>query len=129
MTTLIELPANAHYDLVHGRPAPIERDNDGSVIIRLNITPEAGAGKDGQPATQTGWACYEVRSWQGATKAALKKAVIRSLIDETAEFATLNDYNAHVLGINADDTAVERYKQHLRLVAAIDEAITQALEL
>ena len=38
---LNSLEPNAHYDLAHGIPAVLEKDNDGSVIYR--VAPPVGA--------------------------------------------------------------------------------------
>ena len=110
------LEPNAMYDLVHGKPSVLEQDNDGSFLYRYNIEPEMGI-PDGQTEEiQIGWQCREIRIWEKPTKAVLKKAIIRSVVDETKEFALLNDYNKHILEIKVDLTAVDAYKEFLRCV-------------
>lgn len=37
---LNSIEPNAHYDIAHGMPAVLEKDNDGSVIYRVNIAEE-----------------------------------------------------------------------------------------
>ena len=39
---LNSIEANAHYDMAHGKPAVLEKDNDGSFLYRFNIEPETG---------------------------------------------------------------------------------------
>ena len=34
---LNSIEANAHYDMAHGKPAVLEKDNDGSFLYRFNI--------------------------------------------------------------------------------------------
>lgn len=121
--------------MMHGQPKPIEKDNDGSCIVRLNIAPKMGFSdgdgiavqSDGAEETQVGWTCYEVRTFNAPTKANLKKAIIRSLVDDTAEFDLVNSYNKHVLGIKVDEAAVQRYKDFLNLTEEIDVALVGIL--
>lgn len=133
--TLTSIAPNAHYDMAHGKPLTLEKDNDGSCIVRLNIAPEMGK-PGGEPIanesvdaeqTQTGWSCFEVRTFNTPTKANLKKAIIRALVDETAEFDLVNSYNKHVLGIKVDEAAVVRYKDFLNLTEEIDTALVAIL--
>ena len=114
------LEPNAMYDLVHGKPSVLEQDNDGSFLYRYNIEPEMGI-PDGQTEEiQIGWQCREIRIWEKPTKAVLKKAIIRSVVDETKEFALLNDYNKHILEIKVDLTAVDAYKEFLQFTEDVD---------
>lgn len=115
---LSSIEPNAHYDMVHGKPAVLEYDNDGSSIYRFNITPEMG---DGEKAKmQIGWQCCEIRVWNKPTKENVKKAIIRSVIDETAEFDLVNSYNKHVLGIVPSDAAVAEYREYLQFTEDLD---------
>ncbi len=111
---------NAHYDMVHGKPTVLERDNDGSSIYRFNIEPEMGVPDGEESEVQIGWKCREIRIWGNPTKANLKKAIIRSIIDETAEFDLVNSYNKHVLGIYPNDKAVADYKEYLLFTEDLD---------
>lgn len=121
--------------MTHGKPLNLEKDNDGSCIVRINIAPEMG-NTDSDIAvqsadaeeTQTGWSCYEVRTFAAPTKANLKRDIIRSLVDETAEFDLVNSYNKHVFGINVDEEAVQRYKNFLTLTEEIDAALVEILK-
>lgn len=115
------IEANAHYDMVHGKPAVLERDNDGSNIYRFNIEPEMGEGEESE--VQIGWKCCEIRTWNKPTKANLKKAIIRSIIDETAEFDLVNSYNKHILGIVPNDAAVAEYKEYLQFTEDLDKML------
>lgn len=122
------LEPNARYDLVHGKPLVLEQDNDGSFLYRYNIEPEMGI-PDGQTEEiQIGWQCREIRIWEKPTKAVLKKAIIRSVVDETKEFALLNDYNKHILEIKIDSTAVAAYKEFLQFTEDVDAMLISDLE-
>ena len=118
---------NAHYDMAHGKPAVLEYDNDGSWLYRLNIEPEMGIPEGQQEETQIGWKCYEVRGYNKATKENVKKVVIRSVIDETAEFDLVNSYNKHVLGIAVNESAVEEYKEYLQFTEDLDAVLIEDL--
>ena len=117
---LNSLVPNARYDLEHGKPSVFEQDNDGSNLYRYNIEPEMGI-PDGQTEEiQVGWQCREIRIWDKPTKANLKKSIIRSIVDESAEFDIENSYNKHVLGIKLDTTAVDNYKEYLQFTEDLD---------
>jgi hypothetical protein len=117
---LNSLVPNARYDLEHGKPSVFEQDNDGSNLYRYNIEPEMGI-PDGQTEEiQVGWQCREIRIWDKPTKANLKKSIIRSIVDESAEFDIVNSYNKHVLGIKLDTTAVDNYKEYLQFTEDLD---------
>ena len=124
---LNSLEPNAHYDLAHGIPAVLEKDNDGSVIYRVNITEETAIPDGEAEERQIGWSCYEVRTFDKPTKANVKRVFIRSVIDETAEFALVNSYNKHILGIAPDDKAVAEYKEYLQFTEDLDSQITRDL--
>lgn len=111
---------NARYDLAHGIPSVFEKDNDGSYLYRFNIEPEMGMNEDETEETQVGWQCYEIRIWEKPTKHILKKAIIRSFLDETEEFNLVNSYNKHVLEIKVDLDAVENYKDYLTFTEDVD---------
>ena len=121
------LEPNAHYDMEHGMPAVLEKDNDGSVIYRVNIAEEKAIPEGENEARPIGWSCYEVRTFDKPTKANLKRAFIRSVIDETAEFSLVNSYNKHILGIAPDDKAVAEYKEYLQFTEDLDAQITRDL--
>ena len=124
---LDSLEPNAHYDLAHGIPAVLEKDNDGSVIYRVNITEETAIPDGEAEERQIGWSCYEVRTFDKPTKANLKRVFIRSVIDETAEFSLVNSYNKHILGIAPDDKAVAEYKEYLQFTEDLDAQIIRDL--
>lgn len=117
---LNSIEPNAHYDMVHGKPAVLVRDNDGSSVYRFNIEPEMGIPDGKESEVQIGWKCREVRTWNKPTKANLKKAIIRSIIDETAEFDLVNSYNKHILGVAPNDKAVADYKEYLQFTEDLD---------
>lgn len=118
------LEQNARYDLVHGKPSTFQKDNDGSFLYRYNIEPEMGIVDGETEESQIGWKCREIRVWEAPTKAVLKKSIIRSIIDESAEFGILNDYNKHVLGVKEDSTAVDKYKEYLQFTEDLDSLLS-----
>ncbi len=120
---LDSLKPNAKYDLVHGKPSIFQKDNDGSWLYRFNIKPEMGIPDGQEEEIQVGWECNEIRIWAKPTKALLKKAIIHSVIDETAEFALINSYNKHVLKLKVDATAVDKYKDFLEFTDDVDEML------
>lgn len=124
---LDSIEANAHYDMAHGMPAVLEKDNDGSYLYRFNIEAEQGETEDKTKEIQVGWKCYEVRTFNKPTKANLKKVIIRSVIDETAEFDLVNSYNKHILGIAVDEAAVLRYKEYLQFTEDLDALLVKDL--
>lgn len=124
---LNSIEPNAHYDIAHGMPAVLEKDNDGSVIYRVNIAEEKAIPDGEAEERQIGWSCYEVRTFDKPTKANLKRVFIRSVIDETAEFSLVNSYNKHILGIAPDDKAVAEYKEYLQFTEDLDAQIIRDL--
>lgn len=124
---LNSIEANAHYDMEHGKPAVLEKDNDGSFLYRLNIEPEIGKPYSKEKEIQVGWKCYEVRTYCKPTKTNLKRVIIRSILDETAEFDLINSYNKHVLGIVPDDNAVAEYKEYLQFTEDLDALLLNTL--
>lgn len=124
---LDSLEPNAHYDAVNGKPLAIERDNDGSTIVRFNIEEETEVPEGKKKAVLVGYKCREIRIWVAPTKPNIKKAIIRSVIDESEEFDLVNSYNKHILGIRQDDEAVAEYKEFLAFTEELDEAINAML--
>lgn len=114
------LALNARYDLVHGKPAVVEKDNDGSWLYRYNINPEMGIPDGEKDEVQIGWECCEIRILEKPTKGKVKKAIIRSVLDESAEFSLVNSYNKHVLKIKVDATAVDEYKEYLTFTEDVE---------
>ncbi|MDL2303211.1 hypothetical protein LJC28_02335 [Dysgonomonas sp. OttesenSCG-928-D17] len=117
---LSSLAPNARYDLVHGKPSVFEKDNDGSHLYRFNIEPEMGIKEGETEETQIGWMCCEIRVWETPSKGVIKKAIIRSVLDESAEFSLVNSYNKHVLKIKVDATAVDKYKEYLTFTEDVE---------
>ncbi len=111
---------NASYDLVHGKPDVVEKDNDGSFLYRYNIEPEMGVKEGETEESQLGWKCCEVRIWEQPNKRVLKRAIIRSVLDESAEFSLVNSYNKHILSIKKDTTAVDEYKEYLQFTEDVE---------
>lgn len=124
---LHSLAPNAHYDLLHGKPSVLERENDGSCLYRINIEPEMGTFEGDTEERQIGWKCYEIRTYLAPTKANLKKEVIRSIVSETQEFALVNEYNKHVLGIHKSDEAVASYKEYLVFTEELEAQLVKDL--
>ena len=114
------LEPNAHYDMANGKPLSFVKDNDGSYLYRYNIVAENGIKEGEKEETQIGWQCREIRVWENPTKAVLKKAIIRSVVDESGEFDIVNSYNKHVLGVHIDEQAVMDYKEYLQFTEDLD---------
>lgn len=121
------LEPNAHYDMVHGMPSKIENGNDGSFLYRYNIEPEMGIPDGQEEEVQIGWQCREIRIWSTPTKSVLKKAIIRSIVDDCAEFEIINSYNKHVLEIRVDLTAVDNYREYLEFIDELDTMLVSDL--
>lgn len=130
---LNSIVANAHYDNAHGEPKVIEKDNDGSFVYRFNIKPEMSVpegdveGEGDKEEKQVGFSCCEVRVWEHPTKPVLKKAIIRSVLDETAEFDLVNSYNKDAMGIKKNAKAVEEYKEYLQFTEDVDAMLVSDL--
>ncbi len=124
---LNSIEANAHYDMAHGKPAVLEKDNDGSFLYRFNIEPETGIPEGKEKEVQVGWKCYEVRTFDKPTKANLKRVIIRSVLDETAEFDLVNSYNKHILGVAVNDDAVAEYKEYLQFTEDLNALLLNTL--
>ena len=86
-----------------------------NIVERQETDPETGEVK-------TVYDYDTVKVWDKPTYEKLVKAVIREKLDETQEFAIINDYNAGVLGVITDTTkkqeAKQAYKDYLTFVAA-----------
>lgn len=103
------------------RPAVIQPLGNGAYHYNYNIVerqktdPETGEVK-------TVYDYDTVKVWDKPTYEKLVKAVIREKLDETQEFAIINEYNAGVLGVITDSTkkqeAKQAYKDYLTFVAA-----------
>lgn len=124
---LNSIEANAHYDMEHGKPTILEKDNDGSFLFRFNIEPEMGTREGKEKETQIGWKCYEVRTFNQPTKSNLKRVIIRSVLDETAEFDLVNSYNKHILGVAVNDDAVAEYKEYLQFTEDLNALLLNTL--
>ena len=118
---------NAHYDNEHGQPKVIEKDNDGSFLYRYNIKPEMKIPEGEEEEKQVGFSCCEIRVWEHPTKAVLKKAIIRSVIDETAEFDLVNSYNKDLMGIKKDAKAITDYTEYLQFTEDVDAMLVNDL--
>lgn len=124
---LNSIEANAHYDMAHGKPAVLEKDNDGSFLYRFNIEPETGIPEGKEKEVQVGWKCCEVRTFDKPTKANLKRVIIRSVLNETAEFDLVNSYNKHILGVSVNDNAVAEYKEYLQFTEDLNALLLNTL--
>ncbi len=115
---LTDIAPNAHYDNVNGKPAVIFHDNDGSTLFRINICEEYD--DDG---TLVGWSCFEIRTYKKANRANIKHDLIRAILDDSAEFALVNKYNMHKLGVLKNNEAVADYKAYLQMLCDIDAVL------
>lgn len=125
---LKSLVPNAFYDMVVGMPSCLYKDNDGSFLYRYNILPQMSTDEDSGEEKQLGWQCREIRIWEHPTKSALKKAIIRSVVDETEELSIVNAYNKHVLGVKENQQAVEEYKEFLLFTEDLDDMLDNELK-
>ena len=113
------------------RPAIIQPLGNGAYHYNYNIVerqvedPETGE-------TKTVYDYDTVKFYDEPTYEKLVKAVIREEIDETQEFAKVNDYNAAVLGIITDATkkaeAKQAYKDYLQQVVDIKAMVRADLD-
>lgn len=125
---LYSLVPNAYYDMIVGMPSTLQKDNDGSYLYRYNIQPQMGVDEDGGEEKQVGWQCREIRIWEHPTKSILKKAIIRSLVDDAEELAIVNAYNKHILGIKVCEQAVEDYKEFLQFTEDLDSMLESGIK-
>ncbi len=103
------------------RPAVIQPLGNGAYHYNYNIVER----QETDPETGEIKTVYDydtVKVWDKPTNEKLVKAVIREKLDETQEFAIINEYNAGVLGVITDTTkkqeAKQAYKDYLTFVAA-----------
>ena len=103
------------------RPAVIQQLGNGAYHYNYNIVER----QETDPETGEIKTVYDydtVKVWDKPTYEKLVKAVIREKLDETQEFAIINEYNAGVLGVITDTTkkqeAKQAYKDYLTFVAA-----------
>ena len=103
------------------RPATIQPLGNGAYHYNYNIVER----QETDPETGEVKTVYDydtVKVWDKPTYEKLVKAVIREKLDETQEFAIINEYNAGVLGVITDATkkqeAKQAYKDYLTFVAA-----------
>ena len=103
------------------RPAVIQPLGNGAYHYNYNIVER----QETDPETGEIKTVYDydtVKVWDKPTYEKLVKAVIREKLDETQQFAIINEYNAGVLGVITDTTkkqeAKQAYKDYLTFVAA-----------
>ena len=103
------------------RPAVIQPLGNGAYHYNYNIVER----QETDPETGEVKTVYDydtVKVWDKPTYEKLVKAVIREKLDETQEFAIINEYNAGVLGVIKDTTkkqeAKQAYKDYLTFAAA-----------
>jgi len=112
------------------RPATIQPLGNGAyyynynVVERTETDPETGEEK-------TVYDFDTVKVWDKPTYEKLVKAVIREKLDETQEFAIINEYNAGVLGVTTDAAekaaAKQAYKDYLTFVASTKAMVREDL--
>ena len=68
-----------------------------------------------------------MRTFDKPTKANLKRVIIRSVLDETAEFDLVNSYNKHILGVSVNDNAVAEYKEYLQFTEDLNALLLNTL--
>lgn len=112
------------------RPATIQPLGNGAyhynynIVERTETDPETGE-------VRTVYDYDTVKVWDEPTYEKLVKAVIRETLDETQEFAIINEYNAGVLGVITDSAAKaaakQAYKDYLTFVANTKAMVRQDL--
>lgn len=112
------------------RPATIQPLGNGAyyynynVVERTETDPETGEEK-------TVYDFDTVKVWDKPTYEKLVKAVIREKLDETQEFAIINEYNAGILGVITDAgakaAAKAAYKEYLTFVVQTKEMVREDL--
>jgi len=112
------------------RPATIQPLGNGAyhynynIVERTETDPETGE-------VRTVYDYDTVKVWDEPTYEKLVKAVIRETLDETQEFAIINEYNAGVLGVITDSAAKaaakQAYKDYLSFVANTKAMVRQDL--
>jgi hypothetical protein len=112
------------------RPATIQPLGNGAyhynynIVERTETDPETGE-------VRTVYDYDTVKVWDEPTYEKLVKAVIREKLDETQEFAIINEYNAGVLGVITDSAekaaAKQAYKDYLTFVANTKAMVRQDL--
>lgn len=112
------------------RPATIQPLGNGAyhynynIVERTETDPETGE-------VRTVYDYDTVKVWDEPTYDKLVKAVIRETLDETQEFAIINEYNAGVLGVITDSAAKaaakQAYKDYLSFVADTKAMVRQDL--
>lgn len=112
------------------RPATIQPLGNGAyhynynIVERTETDPETGE-------VRTVYDYDTVKVWDEPTYEKLVKAVIRETLDETQEFAIINEYNAGVLGVITDSAAKaaakQAYKDYLTFVADTKAMVRQDL--
>ncbi len=113
------------------RPATIQPLGNGAYHYNYNIVerqvedPETGE-------TKTVYDYDTVKFYDEPTYEKLVKAVIREKLDETHEFAIINEYNAGVLSVITDAEAKAAskaaYKEYLNFVVQTKEMVRHDLE-
>lgn len=103
------------------RPAVIQPLGNGAYHYNYNIVERQETDSE-TGEVKTVYDYDTVKVWDKPTYEKLVKAVIREKLDETQEFAIINEYNAGVLGVITDATkkqeAKQAYKDYLTFVAA-----------
>ena len=112
------------------RPATIQPLGNGAyyynynVVERTETDPETGEEK-------TVYDFDTVKLWDKPTYEKLVKAVIREKLDETQEFAIINEYNAGVLNVVTDAeekaASLAAYKEYLAFVIQTKQMVREDL--
>lgn len=114
---------NSHSNI---KPPVLLNLGDGSYHYNYNVKSVTKTREDGQP--EEGYEYETVHIWGTPTYDNCVKAVLRSRLDETEEFALINKYNAYKLGLSTDKTAETDYKAYLKEVLAIKDMVRADIE-
>lgn len=113
----------------NNRPATIEQVAPNRYRYNYNIreVEKEEQMPDGKTETRTAYD-YDFVEFSGQPdRATITRMILREEKSETQEFELVNRYNAVMLDIEDDETAVEEYKDWLTHVAAVKREVAAAL--
>lgn len=104
------------------KPQIIQDLGNGAYYYNCNIVAKTETDEEG--LERTSYNFNSVKFWGKPTRAAIVKAVIRSELDETAEFDLVNGYNAAVEGLLEGAEAEKAKADYLGYLRRVQEIKT-----
>lgn len=104
------------------KPQIIQDLGNGAYYYNCNIVANTETDEEGQERQSYDYNC--VKFWGKPTRAAIVKAVIRSELDETAEFNLVNGYNAAVEGLLEGAEAEKAKADYIAYLRRVQEIKT-----